>query len=332
MFYLVMLVIQLELITHSRTELWLIIPILPFLCSSLLLQLPLPDQLCRQLSFYRFMVIILGPFASIGCIIQLIFTPRQHLASEYREFVAAEAVFTPSERFELGLAQDYWQGGDSTITPYVDIMEGDDSPLKRATINKVIQHPGPSSHLILHTGLNDKDPDVRFYAASALIILNDTFINEFREIQRKISEEPENPLHHLNLATAYDRYCSWDLPGEEDMENYREKMVSSYRQAWALDSNNINAMIGLTKALISRSDYEEAENILERGLKKYPNSLNLVLQQLILLFNRKEIKKLRQLAKEYLKRFPNSALEIQEAVAFWGDSRQNGIYYEHYVP
>jgi hypothetical protein len=186
--------------------------------------------------------------------------------------------------------------------------------------------------LILNTGLNDKDPDIRFYAASALILLNDSFISEFRDIQKRINEEPDNPQHHLNLATAYDRYCSWNLPEEEDMDGYRGKMEVSYRTAWNIAPENINAMIGLSKALISKSDYIAASDILYRGIRQYPESSILALQNLILLYHKKDYKNLQQQSQLYISRFPNSALEIQEAISFWTDSRQSAIYYEHYIP
>jgi tetratricopeptide (TPR) repeat protein len=304
---------------------WLItLTVIPFLLITAVQLSASSSEVRKVLNIFRFMVLLTGPFASFGCLLITFLAPPKGITEKYREFLAAETVFSPSEQMELGYMQHVNQEEDTMIMPYIDIMEGSNSTLKRNTINKVIQHPGPNSRNILDIGLYDNDPEIRFYAASALILLNDSFIKEFREIGENIKKNPKNPHHHFELAASYDRYCAWNLAEAEDLNNYHSKIETSYEKALNLNPHNLNAMIGLSRIQIKQGKFTQALSVLQKGVKMFPNSRMLRLQYLKLLFRQGKFKELENSARQYLNKFPNISLEVQEAVTYWIEPKQPG--------
>lgn len=283
------------------------------------------------MKFYATIVLFLGPFATLGSMIMILILPKKSLVEEYSRFISAEAVFSPSERMEYGLLQNQFET-EEDITPYIDIMEGGDSVTKRNTINKVVQHPGPNSRMILNIGLEDPDHDIRFYAASALILLNDSFIKEFLELQNKINKSPDDPHAYLDLAMAYDRYCSWSLPEEEDLPNYIAKMRQAYEKVLQLFPENINAIIGLVRILLRNGELTKARSLVEKGLSHYPKSSNILLLYLRILYRKREFTQLRNLVNQFSIRFSNVAMEIQEAISYWKESSGNEHHGKHHIP
>lgn len=328
---LFILTVQCCLLFFSRSLLWLSVSCSPIALVALVISLKRAQRIKPFLVFYCYLVIFLGPFASLGCLLILVLNPRSRIREDYRSTLTADVVFTPSERMALGLRQHSWEEGDSGITPYIDAMEGFNPQLKRSTINKVVQHPGPSSRVILDIGLKDKDPDIRFYAASALILLNDSFIKDFGKIQEKIQMEPNNPMRHYELAATYDRYCTWRLPESDDYAAYYHKMEQSYQTALVLNPNYLNALIGLTRVLIKTKNYTTASETLHQGLDLHPNSVILALLQLTLLFRQKKFMQLKQVAANIAQQFPHVSLEIQEAIGFWLQPDRLEKGYEYYV-
>jgi len=234
--------------------------------------------------------------------------------------MAVDVVFSASERLELGLTSDDWDTGKISISPYIDIMESDNAPMKRSTINRVVQHPGLYSRSILDTGLKDKDQDIRFYAASAMILLNDLFIKEFRELQEKIEQAPEDHKLHLKLATEYDRYCSWGLPEKEDYPSYYHKMEKTYQKSLDLSTGNEATITGLTRIQIEKGEMDKAEQTVTLGMKLYPESKNIIIQYLRVLFFNKDYKMLKKTIRESLENYSDIAFEFQEPVVYWDES------------
>ena len=320
LFFLFNLNLQIYLLQYQSVPALLAVFLIPLILTLVYHHYASVKEVKTLLNFYKLSLLLLGPFASGGAVLMIVISPKKQLIEAYREFITAEAVFSPSERMVLDLNIDYPDSGAFDITPYVDIMESDNSLMKRSTINKVVQHPGRNSRFILDIGLQDEDPDIRFYAASALIILNDSFIQEFRTLQKKISEQPHDPQLYLDLALAYDRYCTWNLPEVEDMTRFWDKIENAYTKTLKIAPNNITAISGLAGIYLKKKRYESAAILINKGMRRYPNSSELSFLFLKLLFIQKKFDQLRTKAKTFIRRFPNNRLEIQEVVSYWQTS------------
>ena len=251
----------------------------------------------KYLRFYEYTVLIFGPFALFGSIIILLLPGKKYIAEEFREYLAAEMVFSPSERLEFGLTLNYWEGEThKKIAPFVDIMRGENAQMKRSTIDKVIQHPDKNSRKILNLGLTGDDQDIRFYAASGLILLNDTFMKSFKEMHQRIKKEPDNSDHFLELAKLYDRYCYLELPEKEDLQKNYLRIEGYYRKSLELVPDNERALIGLGRALIKTDRAVEAMQPLGRAVKLYGKSSPAFAWYLESLFKQKNFTKVRQLS------------------------------------
>lgn len=277
----------------------------------------------RYLRFYEFSVLIFGPFALFGVAITFFLPGQKHIAEDFREYLSADMVFSPTERLKYGITQNYWIGEKhKTISPFVDIMRGDNAQMKRSTIDKVIQHPNKYSRNILNLGLLGEDQDIRFYAASGMILLNDTFMNSFKELYKEIEMEPENPENYLKLAKAYDRYCYLELPEKEDIPKYYQKIEGAYRKVLAINPDDEDALIGLGRVLLKERKTAEAEQILKQGITLYGQYSAFFPWYLEVLSIRKRFSEIQQLAFAYDLNKNKISKQYRSVLLYWKNAKK----------
>lgn len=301
---------------------WLLLSALPSILLHMLAIVLSQIKLQKYLMFYGYTVLLVGPFATLGAL--LIFSghlaPSGKILAEYRDFIATKVVMSPIEKSEFNLSVNYWEDEDAKITPFTEIMNGQNSEKKRDTINKVVQHPSIYSKDILNIGLKDMDQDIRFYAASGIIMLNDSFIEKFKEYLKNIQTEPEDVENYLNLAISYEKYCAWKLPEEEDLPIYFDKIENAFKKVHALSPKNIMGILGLGKVLLHKKRYHDAEKVLANGIGLYPHSKELAMFMLEALYNQKKFKEVQDLANKISKGKYILNLEIEETVRYWGNA------------
>ncbi len=265
----------------------------------------LPERLIdagifRYLKFYRICVLFMGPFATLGTVLMLCFPQNSsHLLKEYKKFIAADVIFSVLEKKEIKAGHYTSGSGKEQISPILEIMGGNNLILKQNAIDKVVQHPGPFSKIVLNLGLKDRDPDIKFYAASALILINDTFVKKFQYHQKQIRDEPGNISHLFALANTYNLYCKWGLPEKEDYRVYYRKIKKLYREILSIDDNNRSALVELARIAIEEREYERAFRLLQTKSLKQQNDLEVKALEVEALFALKKIKPLRAALVEF---------------------------------
>lgn len=298
---------------------WLLLSALPAVLLHIVAILLPENAIQKYLMFFGYSVLLCGPFSTLGCFIILLtqIRPSKTLLNEYRDFLVTDVEMSPLDNIEQNLSIDYWNEESGQITPFIEIMYGNNSDKKRDTINKVVQHPSIRSKSILEIGLKDNDQDIRFYAASAIIMLNDNFIDKFKDYLERIKTSPDDEKLYLKLAISYDKYCSWNLPEKEDLPGYYKKIEHAFRKVLSLSPKNFQAILGLGKVLINTKRFVEAEEVLSNGLKLYPNSHKLAFFKLEALYNQKQFDKVQTMANEISDNFLHLNLEVEEVIKYW---------------
>lgn len=298
---------------------WLILSVLPSVLIHTVTLFLRQTSLRKYLSFYGYTVLLCGPFSSLGCFLILCLKPSlsKRLINNYRDFLAIDSSLSAHEKIDFDMVKDYWSEESDHITPFIDIMSGTNSEKKRDTINKVVQHPSIHSKQILDIGLKDNDQDIRFYAASALIMLNDNFVDTFKEYLEKIKTSPNHADFYLKLAISYDKYCSWNLPESEDLPGYYDKIEAACRKVLSIKPNNFQAILGLGKVLLNKKKFFEAEEVLNQGIRLYPGSQKMAYYKMETLYQQQKFNELHQVAKNFRSRYRHFNLETEEVVKYW---------------
>lgn len=315
--------IQVYGLSLSHIGAWGILTIVPSIWTFFWIKVLKIKKSARILQVYGYLVLLLGPFATMGCLFMLLYSRERTLLQEFREYLAYEAEFTPQEKLEYGMIENYWAGdNESLVDPFIDNMKGVDSLIKRSTIDKVMQHPGVYSKHILELGLHDENPDIRFYAASGLNLLNESFMKKFTEAKREIKSHDQVIRNYLRLAEQYSQYYEWGLPDAEDRPRYVFLIKECYEKALEIAPHNLEATVGMAKIALEEKDATEALRFLDKAVELQGEISELLPLYMEGLYLNKDFYKMRMLAIQYSKnkhRRPSHLEDesFKESLLYW---------------
>ncbi|MGK0290635.1 MAG: tetratricopeptide (TPR) repeat protein [bacterium] len=277
-----------------------------------------PEEHQSLLQFQIILGLVAGPFSILNYLVRITTSMEAHTLQEYRALLE-DVDFSPDEQLNYDIKENYWKGDipERLIEPFIDIMKEGNLIKKRSTIDKVVEHPGESSKEILNLGLHDQNPDVRFYAASGIIMLNDKFMKYFREKEEKLIKDPHNNNVMLELALLYEQYCDWHLPEKEDYQRYYQKILDLLKQIRRTQFYRQEALILLGKMYLKLDQAEDAEKILEEALTHYPDHPDIIPWHLESLLVQRKYRRIYELNQRYYKREIQLSYSAKDAIQYW---------------
>lgn len=301
---------------------WTLLTLAPSIWTAIFGRWLLNSKVSKSLRFYSYTVLLLGPFATLGGFFLLIIPSKKQFVEQYRELLAQEVVFSSSEKLEFGVEKNYWSKDQAIVTPFIDTMKTGEKQLKFSVIDKVVQLPGSYSKQILDIGLEDEDQDVRFYAASGTVILNDNFLKRFRDFQKKIDKDPTNTKNYLGYAKVANEFCDSGLVEAADMNTYFRKMKGAYKNILDISPIHEVANIGLVRVYIKEKNYDEALALINEATIFFPDSTELQHLEARSLFGKKEYTQLKKIIKEYENLNKIKEIEIKDSIEYWKKKEQ----------
>ncbi len=236
-------------------------------------------KLARIYGYYLILVPFLGPFATFGILISFLILLRhqQKQLEHYHEQVSDTIHVTELDKVRFQLTENLWTGeNEQQAEPFLDIMRGSDRVLKQRAIDKVIQHPSHLSVRVLREGLTDEDSDVRYYAASGLIQLNDLFQKRLNQLKERVEQTSADAILWYRLGSAYDQYCYWELPASDDMEYFLKETEICYQNCLTNQPDHEQACYALGRLFVRRKQIDHAIEVLQKGLQFHPQSIPLL--------------------------------------------------------
>ncbi|MBF0287019.1 MAG: hypothetical protein HQM14_04315 [SAR324 cluster bacterium] len=230
----------------------------------------------RIYGYYLMLVPFLGPFATFGASISILILSRhqQKQLDHYHDQLSGAIHVTEMDKVRFQLTENLWtEDNEQQAEPFLDIMKGSDRVLKQRAIDKVIQHPSQLSVRVLREGLSDNDSDVRYYAASGLIQLNDLFQKRLQLLKEKVGHTSNDADFWYQLGSAYDQYCFWELPASDDMEYFLKETEGCYQTCLALQPDHEKVRYALGRLLVRRRQIDRAIEVLREGLEYHPESI-----------------------------------------------------------
>ncbi|MCD6459656.1 hypothetical protein J7L67_03190 [bacterium] len=144
------------------------------------------------------------------------------------------------------------------VQSYRDILNGDNLELKRSVISKLSEDDKKEDIYILQQTLKDIDPEIRFYASSALKKIEENFQKKFLALKEEISSNPDSLNHNLMLGKEYFRFARSGLSDKTSELFYYNQSKICLQKAYSIDKENIDTALEFGKVLIQLCEYEQA--------------------------------------------------------------------------
>lgn len=240
---------------------------------------PPQTDLARIYYYFLFSVVLLGPFATLGSLLawSILFSAQPSAKKHHYDQTEKNVDFSEIDKVRFQLTENLWAENESgQVAAFVDIMKGEDRSLKQNAIDKVVQHPSHLSIEILREGLQDDDPDIRYYAASGLIQLNDLFQKELSQLRYQTEQTPQNPIPWYQLGVTYEHYCFWGLASADSLDDNLDQAEACLQQCLAVDPQYEEAYTTLGRLLTKRKKVHQSLDILQKGLAYFPRSVDLI--------------------------------------------------------
>ncbi|MBF0277387.1 MAG: hypothetical protein HQM13_06350 [SAR324 cluster bacterium] len=241
--------------------------------------IPARTRFATIYSYYLFSVAFLGPFATLGSLLAwgIVYSSQGRSLDAYYQQSIDSAGSRELERSRFQLTENLWAENESMqVAAFVDIMKGDDRMLKQNTIDKVVQRPSHLSIEILRDGLKDEDPDIRYYAASGLIQLNDMFQEKFNHLRDQTEQAPQDPEPWYELGVTYEHYAYWGVAAVDSLEENLNQAEAFLKQSLVLDPLLEKSYVTLGRLLTKRKKIDEALEFIRKGFEHFPDSVELM--------------------------------------------------------
>ncbi|TVM19246.1 hypothetical protein DPQ33_02485 [Oceanidesulfovibrio indonesiensis] len=180
------------------------------------------------------------------------FEQRPLLAEEEQRPAAPDSLF----RFLLD---------ELSTEPIADIVCCQDSQLKRGAIKLLRERGGPEAVQLIQRFMHDTDAEVRLYAHTALVRMQEQMSDRIDAAERKAETGDIEAL--LSLAQHYRAYAESGLPDDILAGYYMNQACSALQRAHKKAPDDTGLLLRLGEALLDAGRYAEARESLERATR-----------------------------------------------------------------
>lgn len=236
----------------------------------------------KRIAVVMFVWILAAFFPGIGLIAAAIFyLPIQlggkklniGLYDDYEEYITDKKEKSVRWKSLLGTQQQIRR--EVGFLPIADIMAGHDVKLKVKAIAKLSKNISRENVHILKRALADPLAEVRMYAASALIKM-DQEINDQINLAKQWTQKRGSARDFAQLGNLYQVYTASGLVDETLSKYYLKLTAEAYRQSLDQDTQQSQIVVDYARCLLELKDNERAKLTLSRAYKIWPQDPNIV--------------------------------------------------------
>ncbi|MDD5496655.1 MAG: tetratricopeptide repeat protein [Candidatus Omnitrophica bacterium] len=229
----------------------------------------------RSAVYYALIMILFFP--GVGLLIGLVILsavrkgikPGQGLLKDYEEYIAEkEGQLVYLKRLENTMQT---VRREVSFEPFVDVIRGEDMRIKTRVIEKLSRAVSYESVQLLKFALADSSPEVRFYAAGALVKIENS-INERIKMVSKEAGEHDLAKDHSALGDLYRFYAKTGLLEKTMSQRYLSLACAAYQKAVDIDTNQPDVIVRYAQTLIELKEYEKSRELLDRAAKLWPDN------------------------------------------------------------
>jgi polysaccharide biosynthesis protein PelE len=155
---------------------------------------------------------------------------------------------------------------ETSVIPFMDILSFGSRQQRESMIALITARFRPEFAPVLRRALNDSNNAIRVQAATAMTMVENSFLERSMDLTNAVRQSPGNPETLLALARHFDAYAFAGILDDQRERDNREKATQAYLKYLALKPDDLTAMAELGRILVRRGDYAEALAVLGRPI------------------------------------------------------------------
>jgi len=180
---------------------------------------------------------------------------------------------------------------ETDFESFGDIIDGSDSDLKSKVISKLSQDPSHYNVELLRRALRDNSHEVKLYASSALLKIDEHSQNRI-EVAQLNTEQMGNKKSYNELGLAYVDYIASGLLPTEVVSDISMKASEAFRNSLDIDSDQKFIVLQYIRCLIRSMSKERVSHIIDHALAVWPDECELKYLKAEYLFTIKDFTKI----------------------------------------
>ncbi len=160
------------------------------------------------------------------------------------------------------------------IEPYIDILRGRDTELKKGALNKLSEIVTPNSVKIMRMALRDENPEVRLMASQALSKIEEKINSDVASASERVSQSPRSIEARNNLGALYYRYALLDIHDETTRRFHLQKALNEFLASLQENCDQEKILLLLGKIFLRIQNYQKAAEIFKKIIEFKPEELD----------------------------------------------------------
>lgn len=205
------------------------------------------------------------------------------------------------------------------IQPYIDIINGDQIPLKLSAIEKLSGIITKKSLEILHHALDNESYEVRYFAHQSLEKIEKRLLSKIDDLSENIQLFPQNDQNYYERASCYLELVELGLATGLNASFFLKKSLEDLLFSLALSSKNIEIHLLICKVYLKMGKYKKVIDSVQRTLR---HELNDYQRQQALFYQANAHFELKQFVPMFeifnqLKNFSGISADFQQIYQWW---------------
>jgi tetratricopeptide (TPR) repeat protein len=195
---------------------------------------------------------------------------------------------------------------------------------KIKAIEKMLRFYHPEFISVLQLALADPNHSVRIMAATAILSLEDRFHKLYVALEKKYSDNPNDPESILALADHCYEYAHATVFDEVLLDKMKHLAIEKYLEYLSLRPNDVQAGMKLAQMFYDLGDFEAAEDVAEK-LAGTDESLtaDVFLLLMRIYYEKKEYGKIHRFCADHYSRIIELAdrvghIDLMDTLFLWG--------------
>jgi len=269
---------------------------------------------------YLHAILLTAFFPYIGVLMAIIFLTitSSHPKTAPELFEEYEKLFQDRDNFliDIDSPTNVLQQVRSEVDfePFIDIIKGDDSALKKKVIDKLARNVSVQNIKWLRELIDDPSTDVRLCATGSLLKMEGKIHDEIQTAYKNVKEKGDSQ-QSLYLADLYQMYVNSGLVTGKARQFYLDRACTQYKNALNYTTDKLPVMTRYIRTLLMMNREKEAEKILLEAVKNWPSNKEILLLEAETFFKNKNYHAL----KKELAHIKNDNLNMdeKEVIEFW---------------
>lgn len=201
---------------------------------------------------------------------------KSRIYDQYEEYLHEKSELGAFARASSSLALGLRQMRESVgFEPYADIMKGALVKSKLRAIDKLRKQLNKNSVGLLKQAIRDQSPEIRLYAANALLSL-DREISEKIQLAREAAEHQGSASAYARLADLYRTYVKTGLAESSLCSKYLQQSVEAYQKSLDIETDQTLTIVSYGRSLVDLGEYEKAKILADRAMRLWPDHSEIV--------------------------------------------------------